>query len=117
MVGIRLPHQEHLHVAEAKLKNYLLSRTHPDGGSKAHFLHLFGFRQDQPSLLRTAIVAHAATAFVLSTRTNTFGTLYDLLGPLPSPDCRNPSVHVIWMIDTGTTAPRLITLVPAKDTP
>jgi putative transcriptional regulator len=43
---------------------------------------------------------------------NAFGILYEIEGPLPSPDGRNPLVRVIWMIDTGALDPRLITLVP-----
>jgi hypothetical protein len=112
-----LPHLDRLQIAEAKLTNYLLDAHHPDGGSKAKFLMLFGFRRDEPDVLRSALATHAGTANVLSTRVNAHGTLYELGGVLQSPDGRNPVVHVIWMIDTSTTAPRLITLVPGKDRP
>ena len=47
-------------------------------------------------------------------RDTEYGTIYEIAGPIPSPDGRNPNVRIVWMIDVGSSYPRLITLVPLE---
>lgn len=63
-------------------------------------------------MLRDAVIAHAAANEVAASRQTRFGTRYEIDGPLPTPDGRNPIVRVVWFVDAKENSPRLVTLVP-----
>ncbi len=95
-----------------KLASYMLDVGHPRGGGKARFLTRFGFTPAEPDVLATALRDHASDNPVVRTESRGFGMVYEVEGRLRSPNGRNPTVRVVWMIDTGASEPRLITLVP-----
>jgi hypothetical protein len=103
-------------VPDRKLTGYLLAATHPDGAAKANFLLRFGFGLDAPDVLRQALLDHVRVNDVAAARPNAYGVLYEVFGPLTSPDGRNPLLKTIWMIDDGASIPRFITVVPIKGT-
>lgn len=106
-----LPDRDRARVDRAKIIDYLLSSSHPDGRGKAAFFMRFGFKaQDWEVLadaLRTVAVRNPATAVVESAH----GTRYTVDGPLPAPDRRAPMVRTVWIVEAGS-APRLITAHP-----
>ncbi len=108
----RLPNAHQAVVAEAKIARYLLDHDHPDGAPKARFLERFGFSPSRPADLREALLAHVATYDVDVERSTEFGMMYEIVGPLPSPDNRNPTIRTVWIIDDGSEPPRFVTLVP-----
>lgn len=108
----RLSHLDRAVVPEAKIAGYLLSLRHPGGGAKARFLEGFGFRAKDWRILRDAVIVHAATNDIAALHQTPFGTRYEIDGPLPTPDGRNPIVRVVWFVESQETAPRLVTLVP-----
>ncbi len=108
----KLPNIEEAVVEDAKLAEYLLNLAHPKGGAKARFLFSFGFAAERPDELRSAFLEHARDNEVVTSQNNNFGTIFAIDGPLTSPDGRNPIVRAVWMLDTGSTAARLITMVP-----
>jgi hypothetical protein len=110
----RLPHLDRAIVSEAKIVNYLLSVRHSAGRAKARFLEGFGFRIRDWRVLRDAIVAHAAANDIAVSHQNRFGTRYEVDGPLPTPDGRNPTVRVVWFVEAQESIPRLVTLVPRR---
>jgi hypothetical protein len=110
----RLPHLDRAVVAEAKVVDYLLSLRHSGGRGKARFLESFGFRAQDWHVLRDAVLAHAAENDVTASRQTRFGTLYEIDGPLPTPDGRAPIIRVIWFLDPQEAIPRLVTLVPRR---
>lgn len=101
-------------VADAKLTGYLLNVSHPSGGPKACFLLRFGFALDRPDAVRSALVSHDRTHEIAASQDTDFGRIFDIDGPLPTPDGRNPIVRTVWMLDSGATAPRLLTMVPRQ---
>ena len=108
----RLPHPDRAILPEDKLVSYLLSVRHSVGRAKARFLEGFGFRAQHWRVLREAIIAHAMTNDVTASHQTRFGTRYEIDGPLPTPDGRNPIVRVVWFVESEETAPRLVTLIP-----
>ncbi len=109
-----LPNIAAAYVEDAKLGDYLLNTTHPRGGPKARFLLRFGFVVERPDALRQALIAHAVANEISRSRTEYFGVIFEIEGPLSTPDGRDPYVRTVWMLDTGAAAPRLITLVPTR---
>jgi hypothetical protein len=110
----RLPHRHEAHVEPAKLIDYLLDRDHPVGGDKAAFLYRFGFRREEWPVLRSALLAHAATAEVVETRATTYGRHFALEGRLETPDGRNPVVRTAWLIPSDERRPRFLTTYPGR---
>ena len=107
-----LPNIDAAVVEDAKLTGYLLDAGHPKGAAKAKFLVSFGFSVQRPDEVREAFLEHAHRNDVSGVQQTAFGTMYEIDGPLPSPDGRDPVVRVVWMQDIGAIAPRLITMVP-----
>lgn len=111
---MRLPHAEQAHVAQEKITEYLLSFAHPDGSNKAEFFTKFGFRLEQWEILREALRQHGARYEVVKTVESAYGTRYAIDGALESPDGRNPLMRTIWMMEKGSSTPRLITAHPIR---
>jgi hypothetical protein len=109
----RLPNIDQAFVEDGKLSDYLLNHAHPRGRAKARFLERFGFSAARPDELRQAFLDQARDNEVSAEQITDFGTVFEISGALASPDGRNPVVRAVWMLDTGSDAPRLITMVPA----
>jgi hypothetical protein len=101
-------------VPEAKITNYLLSFTHPDGSSKARFFTQFGFSATNWQAFAAALVRHAADHNVVEVEDTPFGTKYVVEGPLTAPDGRMPVIRSVWFVPTGATIPHLATAYPVK---
>ena len=110
----RLPHSDRAVVPEAKIVNYLLSVRHSGGRAKARFLEGFGFRAQDWRVLRDAIIAHARANDITASYRTHFGTRYEIVGPLPTPEGRTPIVRVVWFVEPQENVPRLVTLVPRR---
>jgi hypothetical protein len=108
----KLPNIDAAIVEDAKLTEYLLNPAHPRGAAKARFLARFGFDAAHPELARAAFLEHARQHDISVSQQTRFGTIFEVDGPLPSPDGRNPDVRTVWMLEDGAMAPRLITVVP-----
>jgi hypothetical protein len=108
-----LPNVQKAFVQQEKLVGYLLDAAHKDGGPKAAFLNSFGFKPDNWRELRTALLQHAHSHDVTRTRSTVFGSVFEVIGQLSTPDGRNPTIKSVWMIDQGADAPRLITIMPS----
>ncbi len=108
----KLPNIDAAIIEDGKLTGYLLDAGHPKGAAKAKFLVNFGFSVQRPDEVHEAFLEHARQNDVSSVQQTAFGTMYEIDGPLPSPDGRDPVVRVVWMQDIGAIAPRLITMVP-----
>lgn len=108
-----LPNLEHAIVSESKIKDYLLSRAHTQGKTKAAFFERFGFAQSAWQDLRKALLDHAERSDVIGTDETPFGRKFVLEGTLATPDGRDPVVRAIWFIETGESEPRFVTAYPA----
>jgi hypothetical protein len=110
----RLSHLDRAIVPEDKIVNYLLSVRHSAGRAKARFLEGFGFHAKDWHLLRDALISHATENDITALQQTRFGTRYEIDGPLPTPDGRNPIVRVVWFVESRETIPRMVTLVPRR---
>ena len=110
---MKLPNAAHARVDRKKIIEYLLCATHPDGKSKAEFFGRFGFRVQEWKILAGSLLEHARSHSVVNAVDSTFGTRYTIDGPLDAPDGRKPRVRSVWIVEKGSTTPRLITAHPA----
>lgn len=111
MPNEKLPNAARASISADKLVYLLSPRPHSD---KSGFFRRFGFTLYEPDILAAALLQHGQTQPVVEIRTTPYGLVYETLGPLTSPDGRNPFVLVAWELLTGASLPRLVTAVPAK---
>jgi hypothetical protein len=111
----KLPHAKEAIVPRSKIENYLLNPGHPIGGGKAKFFIHFGFTRENWEVLASALLRHAEENSVVRSTSDADGTTYLVEGPLETPSGRQPRVRAIWLIETGTLAPRFISAYPIRD--
>jgi hypothetical protein len=122
-IGIRIPRSRPHEATErkpggsgAREGTGLAAESHASlrNGKKARFFEAFGFRAEAWNVLAEALREHAARHDVTTTTETGFGPRYEIDGNLHAPDGRRPRVRVIWQLDHGEVAPRLITAYPAE---
>lgn len=109
---MKLPEYEKVIIPEKKIREYLLSLSHPYGRHKAEFFRSFGFSDEYWGIMVSALQTHAAQYEVIRIEETVFGIRYIIEGPLRTPDGRNPNVRVIWFTEKGDDSPRLVTVYP-----
>lgn len=109
---MRLPNQQKAIIPETKIREYLLSTSHPYGRYKAAFFKRFGFRTKYWELMASALRVHAEQYEVVRVEDTEFGSRFIVEGPLRAPDGRAPIVRVVWFIEKGDDRPRLVTVYP-----
>jgi Domain of unknown function (DUF6883) len=112
---MKLSNAERALVPRAKIVDYLLSPTHPDGSSKAAFFVEFGFSIMEWEIMAKALAQHARETQVTRTEDSPFGTRYVIEGIINAPDGRTPFIRTIWFIENGHDVPRFVTAYPLKE--
>ncbi len=87
---MKLPNADRLDVPRAKVIEYLLSSTHPQGRHKAVFFRAFGFSLAAWEQLAAALRQHGAVNEVTTAEDTPFGRRYIVDGELHAPDGRRP---------------------------
>lgn len=111
---MRIPGASRAYVAPAKLRDYLLSATHPIGGSKARFFARVGLGAAAWPALRRAIEAIAADGEAEPGAATLFGQKYVVRGTIQGPGGRAASIVTIWIVLATEDFPRFITAYPEK---
>jgi len=112
---VKLPRANQTRVDESKVVEYLLSRNHPDGGSKARFFERFGFRLSEWMVLAASLKEHGQINPVVNVVETGHGRRYSVDGPIRSPDGRDPAIRTVWIVEPGVDVPRLITAYPLEE--
>lgn len=107
---IEMPFASALRVDESKVVGYLLS--HSNGQGKAAFFLGFGFRPEAWEVMAGALKAQARSNPVATAVDSPYGTRYSVDGALETPSGRRPKVRTVWILETGSDEPRLITAHP-----
>ena len=111
---MKLRNADQARVQRQKITEYLLSPTNPSGRTKAAFFPRFGFGIEQWEALAEALYSHCLQNQVLETRETAYGMQYVIVGPISTPDGRNPTIRTVWQVDNGADHPRFITARPAR---
>lgn len=109
---MRLPGAERSVVDPAKVRDYLLSPSHPVGRFKAQFFLGLGYIQEQWAVLATDLERHALDGVAQEGEASPYGRKFEVRGNLVGPSGRGAAVIAIWIILHGTDSPRLITAFP-----
>ncbi|HLP10676.1 MAG TPA: hypothetical protein VK177_02030 [Flavobacteriales bacterium] len=109
-----MPNKEYSIVEPQKIVSYLLNPDHEIGGPKSQFFFKFGFDREQPEIFERALKVHAFERDVFNTQPGLHGTKYKLVCEIVTPDARNPCIVTVWIINTGSETPKLVTAYPNK---
>lgn len=112
---MKLPNSESAIVAREKIADYLLNSAHPDNGGKAAFFVSCGFRQENWQIMADAFLLLARTAEVAKSVETFHGSKYIVEGPLETPSGKLPTVRTVWIVDRGTSSPRLVSAYPGQE--
>lgn len=96
----------------AKLRDYLLSTTHPLGRFKARFFSALGFSADRWQELESAIRTQHLTQQAESLPALRSGQKFKIQAILTGPNGESAVVVSVWFIRTRETAPRFVTAYP-----
>lgn len=109
---MRLPSVEKAAVPKEKITEYLLSREHWAGRSKARFFLRLGFRPRAWRKLADTLLEHAAANEVENVEKTIFGEKYIIEGEIETPSGKRPVVRAVWFIGRGESDPRFVTAYP-----
>jgi hypothetical protein len=112
---MRIPGADRAIISREKIVQYLLNVDHPDGGSKAALLVRAGFSTDRPEELEQVLRNQLLPQTAEGGKPSAYGEKYEIVGSLTGPTGR-VMVRSIWIVRQGEHVPRLITLVPEKQT-
>ena len=110
--AVTIPNAAHCIIESEKVRDYLLNLAHPAGKSKASFFVSMGFRQSEWEILAKALQQLIQHSPITITMTSPHGQKDIVDGPLVTPQGPVPLIHTVWVVDTGTDRPRLITAYP-----
>ena len=95
-----------------KVRDDLLSPSHPTGKGKAEFFFAMGFNREAWEVLVDALRQVACDCSVTKSMTSLHGQKYIVDGELATPCGQRPVVRTVWVVDKGRTIPRLVTAYP-----
>lgn len=104
---MRLPNGSEAIIDRQKLTDYCLNPDHPRGKHKARvFATALGFTAENAEVLRTSLLAAAATVDAQRGTSDEFGDRYVIESEVVGPIGRGV-VRSAWIVRRGETIPRL----------
>lgn len=107
-----LPGAEHAVVEPAKIRDYLLSKSHPVGRFKAVVFFSLGYTTEDWVKLRDDILFLATSAEARPGQQNEYGQKYEVSGTLQGPNGRARSITTVWLVPVSDNRPKFITAFP-----
>ena len=107
-----LPNPDQAIADEAKVRDYLLSDTHPVGRFKAAFFRALGYSSDDWEELRRELLWMAQTQEARLGPETEYGQKYELRAMLQGPAGRSAEVICVWIVRREESAPRFVTAYP-----
>lgn len=108
-----LPNAERAVIDPAKIRDYLLSPSHPVGRFKANVFTALGYKQENWQLLRDAVLEHARMGIAKEGQLSLYGRKFEVSGILSGPSGRVASFVTVWIVPGGEDVPRFVTAIPA----
>jgi hypothetical protein len=109
---MQLPSGGHATVDDAKVRDYLLSSTHPVGRFKAGFYLSLGYSVQNWQVCRDMLLQLACSSDAVSGRPSPFGQKFEIRADVKGPSGRTARIVTVWMISTGAEHPHFVTAYP-----
>jgi hypothetical protein len=109
---MNIPNAANCIVESEKVRDYLLNLSHPAGKGKTAFFTAMGFRQQTWEALAMALRQMVRHSPVTISMTSRHGQKYIVDDALVTPNLQMPRIRTVWVVDSGTDRPRLVTAYP-----
>jgi hypothetical protein len=109
---MKLPNAERAVIDERKVREYLLSKSHPIGRFKAAFLARAGFEAGNWAELTSALRNLARRGEAVLGEAGEYGQKYLISGTLSGPRGVGLEVTTVWILPRPDAPPRLVTVFP-----
>jgi hypothetical protein len=109
---VLIPNADRATIDPAKLRDYLLSASHPIGRFKARFFTALGFTPDHWEELGEALRIQHLTQDGQPAGTTDRGQKYTIRAMLSGPTGQSALVVSVWFIPVGGQVPRFVTAYP-----
>jgi hypothetical protein len=109
---VLLPNADEAVIDRAKLRDYLLSTTHPLGRFKARFFNALGFTADNWQELASALRTQHLTQEMAPVPAIQSGQKFTIRAILTGPNGQSAPIVSVWFVRAGETAPRFVTAYP-----
>lgn len=109
---MRLPGLDRAVVSGSKIRDYLLSDSHPVGRFKAAFFAALGYSAGRWEDLAADLQRHALDNQASATEANQYGQKYEVRGTITGPTGRGAILVVVWIVLRGEDFPRFVTAFP-----
>ncbi len=113
---MKLPAAERSVIAPAKVRDYLLSTSHPVGRFKAPFFAGLGYSSANWQRLEEDLLALAVSGDAELGKISPYGQKYEIRGILNGPSGRSAGVLTVWIILFGGNSPQFVTAFPGEMT-
>jgi hypothetical protein len=112
---VKLPHAELAVIETEKIRDYLLSASHPIGRFKAPVFQAMGYRQDQWEQLAADLREQHALSEVDEVVETKHGRKYVIRANLKGPNGRTFAMQSIWILLKDEDVPRFVTAYPGEE--
>lgn len=107
-----LPNAPDAVVEPSKVRDYLLSPSHPIGRFKSVVFFALGYTQEDWTQLRDDLLSHAVSGEALPSELGPYGQTYAVSGTLTGPNGRTGRFKTVWLIQNAAAVPRFVTAYP-----
>jgi hypothetical protein len=111
---MKLPAGDRALIDPSKVRDYLLSPSHPVGRFKAVFFAAVGFEQGDWRLLVAELARLASEGEAMPTEASDYGQKYEIRGTIAGRFGRSAMILSAWIVRTGEAIPRFVTAHPAN---
>ena len=107
-----LPEASRAVIEPAKLRDYLLSSTHPVGRFKAVVFYSLGYSAESWRVLEADLLEIARTHTAVAGQSSPFGTKYEMRATFTGPNGRTADIVAVWIVRNDENFPRFVTAYP-----
>jgi hypothetical protein len=111
---VKDPDWEKAEIDPAKIRDYLLSPTHPVGRFKAPVFAALGYTQDEWQVLQADLRQIIGQGQAVYGGRNDYGEKYTVLARLKTPGGVSRDIITVWIVLSGENVPRFITAYPRE---
>ena len=111
---MKLPQAQSAVIAPAKIREYLLSTSHPIGRVKEPFFASLGYTVADWQRLEQDLLAIAASGEAEPGRASPYGQKYEVRGTLNGPAGKSARVLTVWIVGFGSDVPQFVTAFPGE---
>ena len=113
---MKLPASERAIIAPAKIRDYLLSTSHPVGRFKAPVFASLGYASTSWQHLEKDLLALAVSGDAELGKDSPYGQKYEIRGTLKGPSGTSAKVLTVWIVLFGGDVPQFVTAFPGETT-